>query len=363
MPTVKEFSVSYYTVNQGNTFTSGDYIKGHVVLQLEKEAKIKHLFIKLKGDADVKWTVYSKQAVTYHGHERYFKLKQTFISDDSGETFIVRAEIDNSSSRDLKPKFKLERLITYIVGEKTKTERDIILKEVGSPIPSNHQQTVTKELRIPPSIPPTILFCSILTVVYTLKVYIDVPYAFDPEIKFPMVIIPADRDGPLLSALVLVRLGRERAAQGTNQPAQSGASEAPHHLLIPPDAAQHADQCLPEAHPDPESIHPAVQPSLFSDPAPYSVPAGPVPLQPSETDQQPPPQYDQVIKDQVSTAPLNAASQQPPPQYDQVTDNRVPTAPPLYPTLPAADFLSSPSAPQYVPGAGHDFLSSPSAPQ
>ncbi|KAL2076940.1 hypothetical protein ACEWY4_027453 [Coilia grayii] len=86
-----------------------------------------------------------------------------------GETFIVRAEIANSSSRDLKPKFKLERTTTYIVGTKTKTERGVIFKEVGPWVPSNHQWTVSKDLRIPPSILPTIWFCSILTVEYTLK--------------------------------------------------------------------------------------------------------------------------------------------------------------------------------------------------
>lgn len=87
-----------------------------------------------------------------------------------GERLVVQAEIENSSSRNLKPKYKLDKKITYIAHSSTKTERDTIFKEEGSPIPSKDHQTVTQELRIPMSLPPTILFCKILRVEYKLKV-------------------------------------------------------------------------------------------------------------------------------------------------------------------------------------------------
>ncbi|KAL2077278.1 hypothetical protein ACEWY4_026782 [Coilia grayii] len=438
--TIKDFSVSYDAVNEANTFTCGDCVKGRVALQLGKEAKIEYLFVKVTGDADVRWTErHGDDNRTYSAHERYFKLKQLLISEETenttvvpgthvypfclqipeghfpsafeghhgnirykleakmkrpwkmtkrasaklnfatrldgdaaqlmspqfgekdkkmniftsgslsfkvhiektgyvpGEMLVIQAEIENSSSRNLKPKYKLDKKVTYMAHSSTKIERSTIFKEEGSPIPSKDHQTVTQELRIPSSIPPTIFFCKILRVEYKLKVYIDVPYGSDPEIKFPVIVL-AHRCGPRVSAGA-GPFGPGSKPQWNNQPPPPGAFGSPHYLYPPPNPVPCPSPSAPAAAYPPPGTLPAVQPPPFYNPAAYPGPAVSPPMPPS------------------------AASQQPPPQYDQVTDNRVPTAPPLYPTLPAADFLSSPSAPQYVPGAAHDFLSNPSAPQ
>ncbi|XP_076148106.1 arrestin domain-containing protein 3-like isoform X1 [Alosa pseudoharengus] len=430
--TVKDFSVSYDAINEENTFTCGDCIKGRVVLQLGKEAKIEYLFIKVKGDADVRWTErHGDDDRTYSAHERYFKLKQMLISEEAentkvipgthvypfclqipeghfpssfeghhgnirykleakmkrswkvkkkasakinfatkldgdtaqlmspqfgekdkkmnifssgslsfkaqlektgyvpGEMLVVQAEIDNSSSRNLKPKYKLDKKITYIAHSSTKIERGTIFKEEGSPIPSKDHQTVTQELMIPTSLPPTILFCKVLRLEYKLKVYIDVPYGSDPEIKFPVVILPVHRHAPWMSG----------GPVPFGQPPQPGAAGPPHYLY-PPEPVRYPHPGPPPANPI--AANPGLQPPPFfnqAGAAAYPVPAVSLPMQPNATDQLPPPQYDQVT-------------------------HPAPSAPPLYPTLPTSDFLSSPSAPQYFPGAaGHDFLSKPSAPQ
>lgn len=77
MPTIKDFAVRYFT-NRENTFTSGDYIRGHVVLHLEKQAKISHLYITLKGDTDVRFTTGNTRCF---GKEKCFEMRTEFIGD------------------------------------------------------------------------------------------------------------------------------------------------------------------------------------------------------------------------------------------------------------------------------------------
>ncbi|XP_063045568.1 arrestin domain-containing protein 3-like [Engraulis encrasicolus] len=427
--TIHDFSVSYDAANEANTFTCGDLVKGRVALQLGKEAKIEYLFVKVTGDADVRWTErHGDDNRTYSAHERYFKLKQMLISEEAenttvvpgthvypfslkipeghfpsafeghhgnirykleakmkrpwkmtkrasarlnfatkldgdaaqlmspqfgerdkkmniftsgslsfkahiektgfvpGEMLVIQAEIENSSSRNLKPKYKLDKKVTYSAHSSTKIERSTIFKEEGAPIPSKDHQTVTQELRIPTSIPPSILFCKILRVEYKLKVYIDVPYGSDPEIKFPVIVL-AHRCGPRVSG----------GALGPINNPQWG-NHHPGHLRPPLNPAGYPVPPAPAVHPPPGTL-PALHPPRFHMPAAYPHPIAP--------------QIPQLVPPQ-----LNAAHQQPPPQYDQVTDGQVPpTAPPLYPSLPTSDFLSAPSAPPYAMGAGADFLS------
>uniref|UniRef100_A0A3B1JJW0 Arrestin C-terminal-like domain-containing protein n=1 Tax=Astyanax mexicanus TaxID=7994 RepID=A0A3B1JJW0_ASTMX len=289
--TIKEFNLNYDAVNQQNTFSSGDLLQGRVILELAKEANISSLYIKFKGDADVRWSERrNDRNHTYHSHERYFKIKQVFIQDPSkpdsnvvrpgrhvypfsfqlphgnmppsfkgfygsikytlevsldrswkmartataeinflpkfaaggpllnpqsggidkkmtlftsgsaslnatidrmgyvlGDTIKVSTNINNSSSRELKLKYSLEQRQTFLAQGRSKHSSKTIFKVVGDPIPTGTKQVVNTDLKLPANMELTIN-CGIIKLEYVLKVYLDVPYASDPEIKFPVII-------------------------------------------------------------------------------------------------------------------------------------------------------------------------------
>ncbi|XP_030594070.1 arrestin domain-containing protein 3-like [Archocentrus centrarchus] len=108
-----------------------------------------------------------------------------------GEGIKVVASIQNKSYRDIKPKYCLYRKYSYFAKGKRRVETKDILKEEGEEIPSSAGQTVTKIIVIPSAETVSVLNCSIIKAEYRLRVYLDVKYASDPEIKFPIIILPA----------------------------------------------------------------------------------------------------------------------------------------------------------------------------
>ncbi|KAM4617020.1 arrestin domain-containing protein 3-like [Polymixia lowei] len=108
-----------------------------------------------------------------------------------GEGIKVVASIQNNSSRAIKPKYCVYRKHSFFARGKRRVGTNDLLKEVGEPIPPSTNQTVTKIITIPPDVEPSILNCSIIKAEYRLRVYLDVKYASDPKIKFPVVILPA----------------------------------------------------------------------------------------------------------------------------------------------------------------------------
>ncbi|XP_053276016.1 arrestin domain-containing protein 3 [Pleuronectes platessa] len=112
-----------------------------------------------------------------------------------GEGIKVVASIQNKSSREIRPKYCLYRKYSYFSTTKRRVETKDILKEVGEAIPPMAGQTVTRIITIPATTCASILNCSIIKAEYRLRVYLDVKYASDPEIKFPIVILPASQ-GP-----------------------------------------------------------------------------------------------------------------------------------------------------------------------
>lgn len=127
------------------------------------------------------------------------------------------ASIQNKSSREIRPKYCLYMKCSYFAMKKRKLEKREILKEVGDPIPPSTSQTATKIITIPAATVASVLNCNILKVEYRLRVsfllrqhdstpedrlekyvlslfppqvYLDVKFASNPEIKFPIVILP-----------------------------------------------------------------------------------------------------------------------------------------------------------------------------
>ncbi|KAM6930910.1 arrestin domain-containing protein 3 [Xenentodon cancila] len=108
-----------------------------------------------------------------------------------GEGLKVLAFIKNNSSREIKPKYCIYRKHSFFAEGKRKLHTKDLMKEVGAPIPPSSSENVTQVITIPHDTMPSILNCSIIKAEYRLRVYLDVKYASDPEIKFDIVILPA----------------------------------------------------------------------------------------------------------------------------------------------------------------------------
>ncbi|KAM9810919.1 arrestin domain-containing protein 3-like [Neosynchiropus ocellatus] len=107
-----------------------------------------------------------------------------------GEGIMVVATIENKSSRDIRPKYCLYKKYSYFAKGKRRVETKDIVKDVGETISPSTYQTVSKVITIPPETCVSIHNCKIIKAEYRLRVYLDVKYASDPEIKFPISVLP-----------------------------------------------------------------------------------------------------------------------------------------------------------------------------
>ena len=90
----------------------------------------------------------------------------------AGEGMQVTAYIQNSSSRDIKPKYCLYRKTTYFANKHRKVTTKDLMKEVGEPIPPSASQNVTRVITLPTTTKVSILNCSIIKNEYRLRVCI-----------------------------------------------------------------------------------------------------------------------------------------------------------------------------------------------
>ncbi|XP_044225350.1 arrestin domain-containing protein 3-like [Thunnus albacares] len=109
-----------------------------------------------------------------------------------GETVVIVAKINNASSSDMTPKFSLTQNVVYRANSNTKHESNVIQKLCDNCIKSKTQKEVRCVMKIPCKQMQTIHNCEIISVEYYLKAYLDISFAFDPEVVFPLVIIPRD---------------------------------------------------------------------------------------------------------------------------------------------------------------------------
>ncbi|TDH12707.1 hypothetical protein EPR50_G00049620 [Perca flavescens] len=111
----------------------------------------------------------------------------------AGEGLKVLASIQNNSSRQIKPKYCVYKKHSFFARGKRRVRTWDLFKEVGEPIAPFTKENVTRVLSVPFDLEPSILNCSIIKIEYRLRVYLDFKYASDPEIKFPIVILPASQ--------------------------------------------------------------------------------------------------------------------------------------------------------------------------
>lgn len=80
---VKNISVTYNPISQSNTFTSGDFISGQVILDVAKDTQMQSLSVKIKGKAEVCWSEhYGKTTVVYSDKEKYYSVERFFVRED-----------------------------------------------------------------------------------------------------------------------------------------------------------------------------------------------------------------------------------------------------------------------------------------
>ncbi|XP_032372549.1 arrestin domain-containing protein 3 [Etheostoma spectabile] len=457
MPAIQSLTMTYDALNEYGTFSEGDTLTGKVTLALLKDTPVESLFVKAKGDADVRWTKkVGDRNHTYSAHKRYFKMKQFLIPENSnetlvpqgthvykfsftippgsspssfkgshgkivykleaklsrswrinrtvetdihfvskafpnlnslmsrqvgstkkdmglfskghahmdvildkkayaqGETMVIMAKIDNSSSSEMIPKFSLIKDVVYRANGHTNHESNVIHKVVDNCIKSRTQRDVRCAIKIPCDLMPTIQNCDIISVEYHLKAYLDISFAFDPEVIFPVVIIPQDlTPGP--------------QPGGTMGPYPAGAIGGPSMNDFPPPAVSMG--------PYPVSTHsgsygyPGAQwssapPPVHPDnPPAYPGPPGVYPAQPAHINggyNNPVPPLAALYGSPFSSSSSSSVLHPPP---TAPTFQPPPPAPEIHPSPPPPQaFNLSPTAPTYtlLPSAAMmntDFLS------
>ncbi|KAK0147290.1 Arrestin domain-containing protein 3 [Merluccius polli] len=246
-PGTTNFTLTYD--NPRGVFSEGDALTGVVTLELLKDAKVQSLFVKAKGDANVHWSDQSDDNnESYNAHTRFFKLKQSLIPKSAkGELkrnkvsmpssfkgtdgkivyaleakltrswkwdrnvehelkfaskdmvnlssmavcgkVAVTAKINNTSYKDMTPKFSLKQKVMFHAQGRSKHSEYVVCKVGGDVIEKNSETTVYCTLDIPHDQTLSVKNCDIISVEYQLKVYLDISFSSDPEIKFPMVMI------------------------------------------------------------------------------------------------------------------------------------------------------------------------------
>ncbi|XP_066513328.1 arrestin domain-containing protein 3-like [Hoplias malabaricus] len=265
-----------------------------------------------------------------------------------GDVIRVSTDVDNSSSRELKLKFSLEQKQMFYAQGRSKYSSKTIFKVVGDPIPTGSKQTVNTDLRIPPNLELTVATCSIIKLEYILKVYLDVPYASDPEIKFPVFILPAGQPfGSWQSQPNIQPFGPSPTPQagfGPSPTLQAGFGPSP------TPQAGFGPSPTPQA-----GFGPSPTPQAGFGPSPTPQ-AGFGPSPPGASFGSAPGLYPNLYP---SPAYLpQATPEAPPPLYTDVFPNQNPSAPPFnpppysamgYPGPPAPQQHPAPSAPEFCP--------------
>ncbi|XP_042277975.1 arrestin domain-containing protein 3-like [Thunnus maccoyii] len=105
-----------------------------------------------------------------------------------GETLSIGAKINNSSSKKVKLKCSLEQRTVYRAMGSRRVTHYSLCKVVGDTVAPNSEENVSCQLKIPENIVHTVHNCEIISVKYEIKVYVDISFATDPEVLFPLVI-------------------------------------------------------------------------------------------------------------------------------------------------------------------------------
>nr|XP_033474985.1 arrestin domain-containing protein 2-like [Epinephelus lanceolatus] len=167
------------------------------------------------GSVDKETGVFSKRLVQMSA-----TVDRKFCSP--GDTISIVAQISNSSSKEMKPKFSLNQKVVYHASGSTQTDDQCLCKIIGEVITEKSERTVTCQMEIPPDVLYALHNCEHISVEHYLKVYLDISFASDPEVVFPLGIVPSS----------MVSLQPDEAAG----PYSAWGAGAPSYSYFPPPA-------------------------------------------------------------------------------------------------------------------------------
>ncbi|XP_030273774.1 arrestin domain-containing protein 3-like [Sparus aurata] len=165
-------------------------------MKLSKKAKTHFTFVS-KADMDIpglmepQYGSKDKSLAVFGSGKVWMDVHTKRMGYKQGKDLQVKVEIRNHSTRPVKPKFLLYEKKSYFAQGHRKVCTKKILKEKIEAIAPSSNKTVTQVITIPRELPPSILNCSIFKLEYRLKIHLNIKCASNPEIKFPIVVLPA----------------------------------------------------------------------------------------------------------------------------------------------------------------------------
>ncbi|TSM85939.1 Arrestin domain-containing protein 3 [Bagarius yarrelli] len=188
MSPIKQLSLLYEAVNNSDTFSNDDVINGQVVVEVTKEVTIQSLYVKFKGESQVCWSERrNDRTYSYTAHDRYFKFKQYFIQDPSKKGSEDPGVILSSGeiySNVVKPGNHIYPFRFQLPQGNFPPSFAGVYGSVKYIL----EVTVDRSWKMDRTEKKEIIFVPRFNILH-LMVYLDVPYASDPEIKFPVTIL------------------------------------------------------------------------------------------------------------------------------------------------------------------------------
>ncbi|XP_068594531.1 arrestin domain-containing protein 3-like [Brachionichthys hirsutus] len=168
-------------------------------MRLTKTAKAHFAFVS-KADLDIpgllnpQYGCKNKPVKVFGSGAVSLNVSMSQMGCEQGQDMVVMLDISNQSTRSVKPKLIMYEKKSYFAQGKRKVCIKELHKESSVTVPSSSEEAVPKAITIPRDVTPSILNCAIFKLEYMVKVSLDVKWAANPEIKLPIVILPASAE-------------------------------------------------------------------------------------------------------------------------------------------------------------------------
>ncbi|KAK0147289.1 Arrestin domain-containing protein 3 [Merluccius polli] len=86
---MQDLTLDYDLPNAKRGFSEGDNIKGTLTFELKNDTKVESVFVKAKGEANVRWTEGNGDR-SYNSRQRFFKVKCYVTPPNSKDTVLPK---------------------------------------------------------------------------------------------------------------------------------------------------------------------------------------------------------------------------------------------------------------------------------